>query len=104
MRPNFKELEPINVDPAQWRRRVIDVAFESMDGREIRYDGDAFVSESLQTHTIEFEFKTHPFSPANIQMPLSVSAPASVRVRVNDQLVATLELGTSKEDAVPHIL
>jgi len=99
MTMSIRELEPINLDSTQWRRKVIDITFNTIDGHQLKYQGDALVSESGQTHTIEFEFKTHPLSPASVEIPLSVSFPASIRLRVNDQVASTSELVVSKDQA-----
>lgn len=104
MEARVTELNIRSIDPNQWHREVISAIYKSLDGPSVNYDGEVLRSESQQTSIIEFEFKTHPFSPANIQIPLSVSAPASVRVRVNDQLAAALELGTLKDTVVLHVL
>jgi hypothetical protein len=98
-------LEPINLEPTQWRLQLLDTTFEFVDGQTAKYEGEALVSEPGKTHAIQFEFKTHPLSPAAVHIPLSVSAPASVTLRANDHLVGTFELGTTKEqDTVLHVL
>jgi len=95
-----RELDPFCLDANHWRREVIDSTFNTIDGRAIRYQGDALVSEAAQSHSLEFEFKTHTVSPAHLQIPLSVSVPATARLRANGQLVGTFDLAASN-DQVP---
>ncbi|HKR58158.1 MAG TPA: hypothetical protein VJS64_00390 [Pyrinomonadaceae bacterium] len=99
MKATIKELEPASLDAYQWRRAVIDNTFSTIDGRAIEYQGDALISEAAQSHSLEFEFKTHTVSPAHLQIPLSVSVPATARLRVNGQLVGTFDLAASKDRA-----
>ncbi len=102
MRAIIRKLELPNLDANHWHRRVINTNFNCINGQQVEYQGDALVSESDRTHTIEFEFQTHPLSPVSVQIPLSVSVTSSVRLRTNDQLVGWFELSGSK--AQPYVL
>jgi hypothetical protein len=99
-----KTLTPVGLDGNQWQKHFVDISLTSND-RLINYSGYVLTSVPRATNVIEFEFKTSSLRPAEIEIPLVLSASASVRLSIDDELIETFEFPFSPESApiVQHI-
>ena len=91
-------MTPVGLE-SRWQKQFIDISLRSSD-REINYSGYVLTSLPAATHVIEFEFKTSALRPAEIVIPLLLSASASVRLLIDDELIETLEFPAAPDPAI----
>jgi|SRR5262245_2410332 len=100
-REKIRWLEPVNVDSGQWKRQMLAVEFLSADEQRISYQGNSLTALPGPLHLLEFTFTSSALRPAEVCIPLLVSAEAEVRLFMSEQEIEVVSVPPTPAGPAP---